>query len=196
MEYSIAKDAAFCLCCYLFKPERGDQGGGDCFVREGFRNWKSKQCLYKHVGDHNSIHTQCLRACEDLMNASQHIEVSLSKQSDQVRADYRTRLTASIDCIRFLLCQGLSFRGHDESEKSTNEGNFLELLHFLSDHNEDIKRVVLKNAPDNLKMIAPKIQKDIVNAATIETTNIILKDLGDELFSILVDESRDISVKE
>ena len=159
MEYSITKDAAFCLCCYLFKPERGDQGGGDCFVREGFRNWKSKQCLYKHVGDHNSIHTQCLRACEDLMNASQHIEVSLSKQSDQVRVDYHTLLTASIDCIRFLLCQGLSFRGHDESEKSTNEGNFLELLHFLSDHNEDIKRVVLKNAPDNLKMLAPKIQK-------------------------------------
>ena len=82
--------------------------------------------------------------------------MSLSKQSDQVRADYHTRLTASIDCIRFLLCQGLTFYGHDESEKSTSEGNFLKLLHFLSDHNEDIKRVVLKNALENLKMITPK----------------------------------------
>ena len=55
----------------------------------------NQSSVYKHVGDHNSIHTQCLRACEDPMNASQHIEVSLPKQSDQVRVDYRTRLTAS-----------------------------------------------------------------------------------------------------
>ena len=34
-----------------------------------------------------------------------------------------------------------------------------------------------------------------MNAMAIETTNIILKDLGDELFSILVDESRDIGMK-
>ena len=32
LEYSISKDAAFCLCCYLFKHEMGDQGGGDSFV--------------------------------------------------------------------------------------------------------------------------------------------------------------------
>ena len=130
------------------------------------------------------------------MKPSQHIEVCFSTQSDQARVDYRTRLTASVDCIRFLLRQGLAFRGHDESEDSINQGNFLELLHFVADHNEDIKKVVFKNAPENLKMIAPKIQKDIVNAMAVETTNAILRDVGDELFSILVDESRDISVKE
>ncbi|XP_028076155.1 uncharacterized protein LOC114278337 [Camellia sinensis] len=32
LEYSIAKDAAFCLCCYLFKADIGDQTGGDSFV--------------------------------------------------------------------------------------------------------------------------------------------------------------------
>ncbi|GMP48448.1 hypothetical protein CsSME_00015795 [Camellia sinensis var. sinensis] len=40
------------------------------------------------------------------------------------------------------------------------------------------------------------IQKDIVNAAACETINDIIKDLDNEFFSILVDESRDISVKE
>ena len=151
---------------------------------------KGKKRLTEHVGKHNSTHNQCLRACEDLMKPSQHIEVCFSTQSDQARVDYRTRLTASVDCIRFLLRQGLAFRGHDESEESVNQGNFLELLHFVADHNEDIKKVVFKNAPENLKMIAPKIQKDIVNAMAVETTNAILRDIGDELFSILVDESR------
>ena len=55
---------------------------------------------------------------------------------------------------------------------------------------------MLRNNPKNNKLTHHDIQKDIVNAAACETTNAIIKDLGDELFSILVDESRDMSVKE
>ena len=40
------------------------------------------------------------------------------------------------------------------------------------------------------------IQKDICIAAATETTRAILKDLGGAFFTILVDESRDLSVKE
>ncbi len=38
LEYSIAKDGAFCLHCYLFKRDVGEQVGGDTFVSEGFSN--------------------------------------------------------------------------------------------------------------------------------------------------------------
>ena len=105
-------------------------------------------------------------------------------------------MNASIDCVRFLLRQGLAFRGDDESDNSRNQGNFLELLKFIAQHNDDINSVTLKNAPENLKLTAPSIQKDIVNAIAVETINIIMKDIGDAFFSILVDESRDISIKE
>ncbi|XP_008229786.1 PREDICTED: zinc finger MYM-type protein 1-like [Prunus mume] len=106
------------------------------------------------------------------------------------------RLCASVDSIRFLLIQRLTFRGHDEYENSSNQRNFLRLLQFLVDHNERFQAVTLKYAPDNLKLISPKIQKDIVNAAAVETTNVIISDIGYSLFSILVDEYRDVSVKE
>lgn len=36
LEYSITKDCAFCLCCYLFKSNVGEQEGGDCFTGTGF----------------------------------------------------------------------------------------------------------------------------------------------------------------
>ncbi|XP_068307531.1 uncharacterized protein [Pyrus communis] len=103
-----------------------------------------------------------------------------------------------INCGVYLkLWRGLAFRGHDESEDSSNKGNFLELLKFLADHNEGIKDVVFKNAPENLKLTSPEIQKYLVYAATCETTNAIMFDIGDDaFFSVLVDESRDISVKE
>ncbi|KAL5547866.1 hypothetical protein UlMin_003097 [Ulmus minor] len=109
---------------------------------------------------------------------------------------YRTRLIASVDCIRFLIRQGLAFRGHDESVDSSNQGNFLELLNFLADHNEEVRVVALKNAPENLRLTSPKIQNDIVNAYAVETINVIIRDMGDAAFSILVDESRDVSIKE
>ena len=75
-------------------------------------------------------------------------------------------------------------------------GNFLELLQVLTNQNEDIKRVVLRNATENLKLTSPKIQKDIANAFALETTHVIISDLGDAPFALLVDESRDISIKE
>ena len=105
-------------------------------------------------------------------------------------------MNASIDCIRFLFREGLRFRGHNEYENSSNQGNFLELFRFLADHNEDIKDVVLKNAPENLKLTSPEIHKDIVTAAFIETCNAIVTCLGDAFFSVLIDESCDISTKE
>ena len=126
--------------------------------------------------------------CEALMNQNQHLETFFKRQSDKARSEYRSRLNTSVDCVRFLLRQGLAFRGDDESENSSNQGNFLELLQFLSDHNDDIKAVTLKNAPENLKLTSPDIQKDIVSAAAIETVNVIMKDIGNSLFSILVDK--------
>ncbi|XP_042386942.1 uncharacterized protein LOC121978705 [Zingiber officinale] len=95
-----------------------------------------------------------------------------------------------------LLRQGNSFWGHDETEGSLNPGNFLILLEFLGAHNKEINDVILKNAPKTCKLTSPDIQKDIVKACTTETINVIIKDIGNSLFSILVDESCDVSMKE
>jgi hypothetical protein len=171
------------------------KGSGEAFITEGFTNWKKSERFRVHLGDTNSSHNQAWRNCQALMKQKQHIEGVLCKQSNQVKEDYQIQLTGIVDCIRFLLAQGLAFRGNDESLTSRNKGNFLELMDFLIDHNEDMYRV-WKNCRKNLKLTCPKIQKDIVKAAARATTQVILDDLGDNLFSILIDESRDVSVKE
>ncbi|XP_070665674.1 uncharacterized protein [Malus domestica] len=131
------------------------------------------------------------------MNQKTHIETILVKQSEEARMAYRTCLNASIDCTKFLLRQGLSFRGHDESDTSNNRGNYLELLQFLADHDEKIKAVVLDKAPGNLKLIAHSIQKDLVHSCSIETIKTIISDMKNaRFFSLLVDEARDVSIKE
>nr|KYP47883.1 Zinc finger MYM-type protein 1 [Cajanus cajan] len=196
LEYSQKEDATYCLYCYLMRSHVEEhKGSGDVFITEGFPNWKKNERFQVHVGGPNSFHNQAWRNCQSLMKQKKHIEVAMCKQSDQTKKEYQIHLTVIVDCIRFLLCQGLAFRGNDESMSSSNKGNFLELLDFLAKHNEVIHKVI-KNARGNLKLIAPTIQKDIVRYAASETTKAILDDLGDNLFAILIDESRDISVKE
>ncbi|XP_075645098.1 uncharacterized protein LOC142616096 [Castanea sativa] len=151
--------------------------------------------LDSHVGGVNSAHNQAVKKSEDLQKEKQHIQSVLVKQSNQDKANYRIQLNAIVDCVRFLLFRGLAFRGHDESQGSSDKGNFLELLQFLGDHNESINEV-MQNTWKNCKLTYHDIQKDMVNAIARETSKAIIEDLGNGFFSILVDESRDISVKE
>ncbi|XP_008232717.2 PREDICTED: zinc finger MYM-type protein 1-like [Prunus mume] len=196
LEYSVSKDAAFCLYCYLFKSNF-EQVGSEAFTGAGFKNWKKgRERMKVHVEPVGSVHNKAREAATNLMNQNTHIETAVSKHSEQACVAYRRCLIASIKCIKFLLRQGLSFRENDESATSSNRGNYLELLQFLADNDEKVKEVVLENAPGNLKLVAPKIQKDIVNACAGETLDVIMSGLKDRFFSILLDEARDISMKE
>ena len=65
----------------------------------------------------------------------------------------------------------------------------------MGDHNESINEV-LQKVLKNCKLTHHEIQKDTVNAIARETFKTIIKDLDNGFFSILVDESRDILVKE
>ncbi|XP_077219639.1 uncharacterized protein LOC143853794 [Tasmannia lanceolata] len=69
LEYSIAKEAAYCLCSYLFTSDSKEHGGScDAFVVEGFSNWKKVERFEKPIGDPNSAHNQASSKCEAFRN--------------------------------------------------------------------------------------------------------------------------------
>ncbi|XP_075104937.1 uncharacterized protein LOC107768775 [Nicotiana tabacum] len=89
----------------------------------------------------------------------------------------------------FCLCCYLfknEHRGHGKVEDSFTK----------SDRDDEVKKVVLQSAPQNNMMIAPNIQKKIVNACAKEIMKAIVEDLNGDYFGILVDESKDVSHKE
>ncbi|XP_076916978.1 uncharacterized protein LOC143576860 [Bidens hawaiensis] len=120
----------------------------------------------------------------------------MSRQCKQDEIDYRIRLTAVVDVIRFLLNQGLAFRWNDESITSNSRGNFLELVKWYCEHNGEVNKVFNSNAPGNNQLTSPKIQKEIVNACATEVRNKIVNEVKGKFFSLLIDESRDCSIKE
>jgi hypothetical protein len=191
LEYSIKKDSVFCFICYLFKKG----SGSDAFVVEGWDNWNiGNFALNKHSASksHNAAQERYL----GFINPKVAIDYHIDKWTDEDLQLYKKRLTYSLRCIKFLLHQGLAFRGHDESEESSNRGNFIELLKFLAGNSDEVNKYVLNNAPGNCTLTSPKIQKQIIHCCAIETRKKIIEELGDEPFAILADESSDISHKE
>jgi len=45
-------------------------------------------------------------------------------------------------------------------------------------------------------MLSPDIQKDLVKACAQEVSKVIMGEIGDRRFSVLIDESREISIRE
>jgi hypothetical protein len=180
----------------LFKTRANGGPRGDAFVNGGWRNFHQPSALLKHEGGVSSIHNQAQEKYNLFVTPNTSIDNILVKVSKEDLRLYMSRLTYSLRCLRFLLLQGLAFRGHDESEGSDNKGNFLELLEWLADNNEDVSKVVLKNAPKNCRLTSPCIQADIIECCAMETTRKLIEDLGDEYYAILADESSDVSHKE
>jgi len=191
LEYSIKKDAAFCFICYLFKKG----SGSEAFTVDGWNNWNiGEPALLKHLG--SKAHIAAQERYIGFINPKVAIDYNIQKWSDEDLRLYKKRLTFSLRCIKFLLHQGLAFRGHDESKESSNRGNFIELLKFLAGNSEEVNKYVLDNAPGNCTLTSPDIQKQIIHCCALETRKKIIEELGDEPFAILADESSDISHKE
>jgi hypothetical protein len=137
-EYSIEKDATFYMICYLFGKGTGT------FVKGGWKNWNiGVDALSKCMGNVRNAHKKAQEKY-NLFVQGKPIDNIIVKVSQDSLCIYKTRLTYSLKCLRFLLHQGLTCHGHDESEECKNKGNFLELLNWLAGNNEEVDKVVLK----------------------------------------------------
>ncbi|KAH7670347.1 P-loop containing nucleoside triphosphate hydrolase protein [Dioscorea alata] len=150
------------------------------FSKMGYNNWKNAISTFRdHGGNVSSIHNFAADKLELFKNPRLSVTQKISQHSSEMEVAY---------------C--LAFRGHDESSSSKNKGNFLELLYWYGARVDKITKTLKANAPGNNQMTAPKIQKDLVHFCAEKVRSLIIEDIGDRIFSLMVDEARDISVKE
>jgi hypothetical protein len=169
----------------------------DVFTKVGFSQWKNAYlALPKHVGVPNSIHNSATTAFHNFANQRSSVRHKVSSHSKNALVKYKTRLEASLSIVNYLALQGEPFRGHDESSTSLNKGNFLEFLDWYKQRNEEVKRAFDELCPKNAKMTSGTIQKEIATCCAEAVTKAIKEEMCDCLFSVFVDESRDISIKE
>jgi len=116
----------------------------------------------------------------------------VSKKQEE---EYLGRLIIVLGVIRFLLLQGLAFRGHDECTSSINRGNFLEMLEWYKMKDSGATKL-FDSTPKNCMLTSREIQKQICEACAEETKKAILAEIGDKKFVIIIDEAQDTSIKE
>jgi hypothetical protein len=198
LEYSVEKNKAYCFYCYLFRHDRIEKKfGHDAFTKVGFSQWKNGYlALPKHVGGPSSIHNFAVTSYYDFDNQRSSVRNKVSTHTKDALVQYETRVEASLSIVAYLALQGEPFRGHDETSNSLNKGNFLEMLDWYKERNEEVKRAFDELCPKNAKMTSGTIQKDLANSCAQAITKAIKEEIGGCLFSILIDESRDISIKE
>ncbi|KAJ1266587.1 hypothetical protein BS78_08G163800 [Paspalum vaginatum] len=187
IEYSVSKDAAFCFYCFLFRQEpEHEKFGHEVFTKKGYNDWKhAYRGLPGHIGGVSSCHNRARLCVEDFKNQRASIPNKIDANSKSSEMLYEVRLTAALDVTNFLISQGHAFRGHDESASSLNKKR-----------NEDVRAAFDEFCKKNARMTSHKIQKDLTRSYAEEITEVIKEEIGDSLFSVLIDESRDISVTE
>ena len=122
----------------LFKePGRAEIFGYDVFNKTGFNDWKhAYKALPEHVGGVSSAHNKCVKHFDDFQNQRQSISSQLSRATEEAEELYRIRLTSSLECSKFLIAQGMAFRGHDESSALK-----VALFGILDKYNLSISRI-------------------------------------------------------
>ena len=187
---------AYCFYYHFRNGKDDDKFGYEAFTRIGFKQWKNSYLiLRKHVGGPNSAHNRARTAYVDFDNQEANVKHKVIVQFEDAKAKYETRLDTSLGIVSYIALQGEPFRGHDEPENSFKKGNFLEFLDWYKLRNEEVRQA-FEGCPKNAKMTSGTIQKELVACCAEAVTKVIKENMDDCRLSILVDESRDISVKE
>ncbi|KAI3461836.1 hypothetical protein Pfo_018499, partial [Paulownia fortunei] len=79
---------------------------------------------------------------------------------------------------------------------SHNRGNFLEIMKHTASYNDEVRSIVLENAPQNASYTSPQIQKEILSLYASRIQRFIREEIGDAKYCLIVHESRDESKRE
>ena len=187
LEFSVSQDKSFCHPCRVFGKETGNNE--QSFISIGFNDWIHAKAAFKthEATDCHKIATEFL---ENRQNQDKN-KTSVNKQLEKVREKQidknRNYLLKIIQTVLFCAKQNIALRGHNESPESLNRGNFLELLELRK---QDVEVLNEKFA---FSYCSPETQNQILEIIASEVTRIIVAECKNRPFSIIVDETPDIS---
>ena len=132
----------------------------------GYKDWKhatgKNGALEKH--DKCQSHRQAMLSWRDFQgNSSQ--ETSIGQRLDRSRSalieQNKHYLQTVVEVLLLCARQNIPMRGHDESQSSSNRGNYIEILHTIATHDPAIQERLQANRSSIYT--SPAIQNLIIN---------------------------------
>ena len=179
-----------CFCCA--KAERaelfsvaGDRSLETTFISKGFNNWK--KATQKFV-EHQSSSQHRFALSQLAATKSLAVNTQLDDQHRRQQQAAGKSLIKVVRVVRYLLRQGLVFRGHNE-----DEGNFMQLLNLMAEDDKAMQLYMCKKT----KYVSAQAQNELIE---MFGEVIVRKQASDihkkNIFAILVDGTQDIAGEE
>ena len=112
LHYSEEKDSVFCMFCIKHKGKlTAEHNMKEPYITKGFHNWKKaleQSKAHRAAITYESVVAQCGNVLEMTVNDLNNKRLAEKKY-----------LIKIIECICFLACQGLAFRGNDGNDNLT-----------------------------------------------------------------------------
>lgn len=184
------KSLLFCWPCLLFSQEK------NLWNKSGFSDLNN---LHKLIKRHSSSKAHLQSIIKEKTFGKVRIEHALDDQlrisneqyNQQVRKN-RDIIKRLIDVVCFLAEHELGFRGHIESENSSNKGNYVDLIDLLAKYDETLK-FHLENSTV-FKGTSNVIQNDLISCVGEITLRQIKCEINETSFiAIILDETTDVA---
>ncbi|KAF0710848.1 zinc finger MYM-type protein 5-like, partial [Aphis craccivora] len=153
LPYSPSQDKFFCISCKLF----------------GLPKAKNPFLAKIRSNDYKILKEQLIL-----------MKVGILEAANRQIAENQAVMSAIIEAILFIARQNIALRGHDEGYKSSNRGNFLELLKLLSNYHAPLKYHMDKineNQHNRVTFLSNVTQNNIMNILSEKVRSFILKEV-------------------
>lgn len=165
LEYFENVDACFCYPCQMFSKGSTKE---KTFVETGFSNWKtameSGKGLKKH--EQSEVHIRAMASWKEKEFREKRGQTV--QNLIQVKPEYKIWLKTVFNTTKYLVANGLSFRGHEENTDFDNKmsgglylNTFADLLFVQDPHLQEIATKL----PSTAKYTSPEIQNEVIETA-------------------------------
>ncbi|XP_011859000.1 PREDICTED: uncharacterized protein LOC105556511, partial [Vollenhovia emeryi] len=205
------QQGALCKFCVLFARDCAGKGSHQqlkSLVTQPLNKWKDALSDFKRHGE-SQYHKECMILADNFLRVFKKLQPDIISQIDTGRltliAENRTKLIPIIETIKLCGRQELALRGTcdlgpikiNDPEPEINDGNFRAILRMRNNCGDLNLRKHSESMMLNATYLSPDIQNELIaTCGEIIQNKLVDKINSAKYFSILVDETTDISRQE
>ena len=196
LHYQVASDTVLCFYCHVADKRNIPVSANKdaAFTTTGFSNWKKAiERFNKH--EKSASHHQAVDLIERIPKSTANIGNMISTEYAKQKSHNRALLQIIISSIRFLSRQGIALRGRYKSGDDNlvggeHDSNFIQLLKLRA---HDIPQLTQWMEKSQDKFTSPDIQNEILKIMALTIQREIKNEVSGKWYTIMVDETTDIS---
>lgn len=192
LEYFEDQDACFCYPCQMFAKGSTKE---KTFVVTGFSNWKTAMESGKGFKKHGQSEVHITAMASRKEKEFREKRGQTVQNLIQVKPEYRIWLKTVFNTSKYLVANGLSFRGHEENanlDENMSGGLYLNTFSDLLFPQDPHLLEIAKKLPNNAKYTSPEVQNEVIETLGEIVRETVAKECREaELFTLMMDGSTD-----